>query len=74
MTSSKCRKLKYKFRGVFAANNFPQKVHKNIFLIVKASPTNSPGTNWLLLCNRNNKFIFADPLEQSIIANRDLYH
>ena len=28
----KCRKLKYNFRGVFATNNFPQKVRKNMFL------------------------------------------
>ena len=58
----KCRKLKYKFWGVFAAKNFPQKLHKNSFLIVNASPSNNPGTHWLLLCNRNNKIIFADPL------------
>ena len=70
----KCRKLKYKFCGVFAANNFPQKLHKNSFLIVNASPSNNLGTHWLLLCNRNNKIIFAAPLGQSIIAYRDLYH
>ena len=70
----KCRKLKYKFCGVFAANNFPQKFPRNSFLIVNASPSNNPGTHWLLLCNRNKKIIFADPLGQSIIAYRDLYH
>ena len=68
-----CRKLQYKFRGVFAANNFPQNVRKNSFLIVNASPFNSPGTHWRL-CNRNNKIIFADPLGQSIGAYRDLFH
>ena len=70
----KCRKLKYKLRGAFAANNFPQKVRKNSFLIVNASPSNSPGTPWLLLCNRNNEIIFVDPVAHSIIAYRDLYH
>ena len=69
----KCRKLKYKFFGVFAANNFPPKFPRNSFLIVNASPSNNPGTHWLLLCNRNKKIIFADPLGQSIIAYRDLY-
>ena len=54
----KCRKLKYKFCGVFAANNFPQKLPKNSFLIVNASPSNSPGTHWLLLCNRNNRDLY----------------
>ena len=47
----KSRKLKYKFRGLFAVNNFPQKLQKNSFLIVNASPSNSPGTHWLLLFN-----------------------
>ena len=69
-----CRKLKNKFCGVFAANNFPQKLHKNSFLTVNASPSNNPGTHWLLLCNGNNKIIYADPLRQSIFAYRDLYH
>ena len=70
----KCKKLKYKFCGVFAANNFSQKIRKNSFLIVNASPSNSPGLHWLLLCNRNNKIFFANPLRQSIFAYRDLYH
>ena len=69
----KCRKLKYKFRGVLAANNFPQKIRKNSFLIVNTSPSNSPGTHWLLPCNRIDKMIFADPLGQSIIVYRELY-
>ena len=49
------------------------KLRKNSFLIVNASPSNNPGTHWLLLCNRNDKMIFGDPLGQSIIAYRDLY-
>ena len=57
----KCRKLKYKFLGVFAANNFLQKLHKNSFLILGVSPSNIPGTHWLLLCNRNNKKILWNP-------------
>ena len=61
----KCRKLKYKFLGVFAANNFPQKLHKHSFLIVNVSPSNSPGTHWLLLCDRNNKINFLERLGQS---------
>ena len=65
----KCRKLKDKFCGVFAANNFPQKFSKNSLLIVNASPSNNPGTHWLLLCNRNKKIT----LGQSIVAYRDLY-
>ena len=63
----KCRKLKYKFCGVFAANNFPQKRHKNSFLIVNASPSNNPGTHWLLLCNRNNKIILRTPWDNRLL-------
>ena len=67
----KCRKLEYNFSGVFTANNFPQKLLRNSFLIAKASPSTRPGTYWLLLYNRNNKIIFAG---KSIFAYRDLYH
>ena len=78
----KCRKLKYKFCGVFAANNFPQKLHKNSFLIVNASPSNNPGTHWLLLCNRHNKKLFLRtpwdnrllPIETYITYSLTLMH
>ena len=63
----KSRKLKYKFCDVFAANNFPQKLPKYRFLIVNASPSNSPGTHWRLLCNGNNKIFFADPLVNRLL-------
>ena len=32
-----CKTLKYKFHGVFAANNFPEKMNRNSFLIVNAA-------------------------------------
>ena len=70
----KCRKLKYKFCGVFAANKIQQKLCKNSFLVVNDSLSNSPGTHWLLLCNRNIKIIFVDHLGQSSFAYKDLYH
>ena len=63
----KCRKLKYKFCGVFAANNFPQKFPKNSFLIVNASPSNNPGTHWLLLCNRNKKLFLRTPWDNRLL-------
>ena len=31
----RCQKLKHKFRGIFAADNFPSKLKSNTFLIVK---------------------------------------
>ena len=63
----KCRKLKYKFCGVFAANNFPQKFPKNSFFIVNASPSNNPGKHWLLLCNRNNKNFLRTPWDNRLL-------
>ena len=63
----KSRKLKYKFCGVFAANNFPQKFPKNSFLIVNTSPSNNPGRHWLLLCNRNNKIFLRTPWDNRLL-------
>ena len=47
----------------------------NTNCVVYSMPTtsNSPGTYRLLLCNRNNRIFFEDPLGQLIIAYRDLY-
>ena len=57
-----CRHLKYKFKGIFAANQFPLKIPRNSFIIVNASNSNSFGTHWLLLYKLNNDLLFADPL------------
>ena len=46
----KCALLKHKFLGVFAANNFPQKLKPNSFLIVNAATAESFVSHWLLLC------------------------
>lgn len=62
----KCRHLKYKNKGIFAADNFPVKIPKNTFIILNASNSNTYGTHWLLLCNRNNVIYFADPLGYSL--------
>ena len=57
-----CKLLKYKFRGVFAADNFPVNLSHNSFIIVNVSTSQSIGTHWTLFCRRNGKYIFADPL------------
>ena len=44
------RKLKQKFRGVFAAANFPSKLTSSSFLIVNAPKSQNPGTHWLFIC------------------------
>ena len=41
----RCALLKHKFQVVFAANNFPQKLKPNSFLIVNAGTAESFGTH-----------------------------
>ena len=82
ITSSKnVEILKYNFIGVYTAINFPQKVLKNRFLIVNASPLNFPGTRGLLLCNQNNKIVLRTsrdnqslPIETYITDSLTLMH
>ena len=40
-----CKTLKYKFHGVFAANNFPEKMNRNSFLIVNAATAENIGSH-----------------------------
>ena len=68
-----CKTHKHKFHGVFAANNFPEKMNRNSFLIVNAATAENIGTNWLLLCRKNNQLLFADPLGQPISSHKHLY-
>ena len=68
-----CKTLKYKFHGVFAANNFLEKMNRNIFLIVNAATAENIGSHWLLLCRENNQLLFADPLGQPISSYKHLY-
>ena len=37
----KCKHLKFKFTGVYAADNYPLKLQTNTFIIVNASRSNS---------------------------------
>ena len=71
----RCALLKHKFLGVFAANNFPQKLKPNSFLIVNAATAESFGTHWLLLCQKEeeDQLFSADPLGQSISSYKDVY-
>ena len=59
---NKCKHLKYKFAGVYAADYFPLNLKNDNFIIVNSDNATRMGTHWLLLCNRNNKYLFADPL------------
>ena len=69
----RCKLLKHKFLGVFAANNFPKILQPNSFIIVNASTSDNAGTHWLLLCVKNKNLIFADPLGQPIVFYKNLY-
>ena len=67
-----CKFLKYKFKGVFAADNFPFKIGENSFIIVNVSTAQTVGTHWTLICQRIRRYIFADPLGQSLILHNRL--
>ena len=41
----KSKHLKYKFSGVFAADNVPSELPNNVFVIVNASKSDSLGTH-----------------------------
>ena len=68
-----CKTPKYKFHGVFTANNFPEKMNRNSFLIVNAATAENIGTHWLPLCRKNNQLLFADPLGRPISSYKHLY-
>ena len=69
----RCKLLKHKFLGVFAANSFPKILQPNSFIIVNASTSDNAGTHWLLLCVKNKNLIFADPLGQPIVLYKNVY-
>ena len=61
----RCQKPKHKFRGVFAADNFPSNLKSTTFLIVNASKSQSPGTHWLLICKKS-----TTPLDDPCLFTR----
>ena len=61
-------KLKHKFVGVFAANNFRQNGKKQLF-----NSYENDCSHWLLFCQKDNQFLFAESLGLSISSYKDLY-
>ena len=59
----KCKHLKYKFLGVYAANNFLLALDPNTFIIVNSDKADQPGSHWILLCNRDNNTCLATHLD-----------
>ena len=48
-------------------------MNRNSFLIVNAATAENIGTLRLLLCRKNNKLLFADPLGQPISSYKHQY-
>ena len=48
----KCKHLKFNFRGVYAADNYPLNLPVNRFIIVNASRADSIGSHWMMLAKR----------------------
>ena len=71
----KCKHLKFKFRGVYAADNYPLNFSVNSFIIVNASRADSIGSHWVLFAKRYAYPVlyFADPLELPLTAYKDIF-
>ena len=72
----KCKHLKFKFRGVYAADNYPLNLQTNTFIIVNASRSNSIGTHWVVLPKRYAYPImyFADPLALPLTTYKNIFN
>ena len=68
-----CPHLKFKFQGVYAADNFPLKLPINSFVIVNTAKANEYGSHWVLLAkNSVDHTLFSDPLGFHIRRYRSL--
>ena len=72
----KCKHLKVKFRGVYAADIYPLNLQTNTFIIVNASRSNSIGTHWVVLAKRYAYPIiyFADPLALPLTTYKAIFN
>ena len=72
----KCKHLKFKIRGVYAADNYPLSMQTNTFVIVNASRSNSIGTHWVVLAKRYAYPIryFSDPLALPLTTYKDIFN
>ena len=59
---NKCKHLKYKFADTFMQQIIPPHYKEWQLYHCQFSKATQTGTHWLLLCNRNNKYLFADPV------------
>ena len=72
----KCKHNKFKSRGVYAADNYPQILPTNTFIIFNASRSSSIGNHWVVLAKRYAypKTYFADPLALPLTAYKDIFN
>ena len=61
---NRSKHLKYGFRGIFPTDFPCSSVLKNdnTFMIMNASPSDQPGTHWLLFAQAGGQLFFADTL------------
>ena len=71
----KCKHLKFNFRGVYAADNYPLNLPANSFIIENASRADSIGSHWVMLAKRYAYPVlyFADPLAVPLTAYKDIF-
>ena len=71
---NRCQHLKFKFSGVYAADNFPVVLDRNTFVIGNSDNSDSSGTHWLLYCNRENEIAFGDPLGLPLSYYKNIFN
>jgi hypothetical protein len=68
-----CPVLKFKFAGVWSADNFPV-LKKQTFIVVNASQSIDRGTHWLLLASLDeDSVVFWDSLGHGIESYLEIY-
>ncbi len=65
-------RLKFKFVGVFAADNFPP-LRSGKFQIINTQKSNDFGLHWVLIANRGGEIIFGDPLAFRLEFYQDVF-
>lgn len=69
----KCKHLRHRFKGIYAADQIPIAIPNGSFIIVNTDNSDKPGSHWVLLCNVKNLYMFADPLGMSVKSYESIY-
>lgn len=66
--------LRYKFMGVFAANQFPP-LRNNTFQIINTQESNKPGEHWIMMARRSGNILyFGDSLGKDLVSYRPIFN